>query len=1361
MTVIRKLKLKSRVAMALVVMLLLGMMPYNIIIQPTEVEAYGEDAEGKYYYAETWLYDYKYDQELGEYKYTRDNQHAYLDPYDNKWSESDCHALSKGNRWMTGLQVPYERLNRKISDYYSSTNVPALYLGNFYGTADDIDNRGNGDGQTPFQYTYKEGYDSNYSYADVYNNFWESANNAPKAHNGNAAVQGLVDRKLKVNADGSTVITQGNGNIELPQFSDSFINSNSEYMTKYSVGNGFPFNIVNNEDGTKTYKFDSAYDASRYYDGSNMQVGTMDANGVANWRSDKKSVTAGDYGFFPFNSTSIKTTNLKKNSSNERVNVNYGFGMKVNIPFNLSTTGTILNKYNKDVDALFTFSGDDDVWVFVDNVLVLDMGGDHAKVSGSINFNRNKNVTSGNTVEINNAGTYTSVSDNKKRISNVSQFNSTIPNMFSQAGVNFDADKFYNPDTEHVLTVYYMERGMFESNLSISFNMVAVPNNNKLKIKEVTNFDCGINSGLLDLTKKAADGDVFNYTVENSGTSAGDVINSGILSPTYDYYQRSNQNEKALLTGKKMPDTYKTSIFLDTSKAKNSSEKTWDSSGAQICAWVWNNKSDEHLVVGTKVSDGVFRFDDVSDYKNIKFLRIKSGITVTTGQKNWPGDDNVWNETSDIDMSDKYGGTYTLTSFDGKQSGTNYTEPDSIYESKNFDPTAGTKVKDTNYIWVDDMATKLTKAQDDDEIDGMTGTTDADGSFRLMYGTEANNKVSTADKESSAQFLRQFSKGSTMTVNQVNELRKAYRTDVENRPETFSYVNGRTVSEYYTTTVNVVDKEGNDIIPTTAQATSNYTYKNTDSVSASQPVDITETFVNTPRVGVITVEKKLNPSDNVQDKFKFKITLTKIFGVDGVDVTDYSTITANPVISSVGEFELKAGEKLIIEGIPYGTEYNIEEIADPDSNYKLKESSNTRKSIAEGKLENEFSTAADNNSTVTNTRLTNTLSLSKKLAGSYSQADENTQFTYNVVLKAPEGVNLTDYAITGNPSITLGQYNDGKYNFNVSVSSKQGVVISGIPYGTEYTVTEVNVPAGWTASGSPASGTIGKKAALAEITNTKSTGSITVTKSTTGAYANTAKQFNVSVTFKNAKENISDITAHISGVSGASVTADGSNTDHSVKVSFKVKNGSSVNISDIVYGTSYTITETSSDEYTTTVNESNTNTVSGTIDEKNKSFTAAFVNTAKPVLIKIVKKDGKGNLLPGAEFAIYASETDADAKTNPVVDAETNTQGTEFTFSGLEPNRVYWIVETKIPAGHFGVTEPIQVRTGAFGTTTERIVDNPIMIEMPSTGGKPFVINFAATGLFVMMLACAAMLIYKKRLQKSAIKIDVKGRYKK
>ena len=80
MTVIRKLKLKSRVAMALVVMLLLGMMPYNIIIQPTEVEAYGEDAEGKYYYAETWLYDYKYDQELGEYKYTRDNQHAYLDP---------------------------------------------------------------------------------------------------------------------------------------------------------------------------------------------------------------------------------------------------------------------------------------------------------------------------------------------------------------------------------------------------------------------------------------------------------------------------------------------------------------------------------------------------------------------------------------------------------------------------------------------------------------------------------------------------------------------------------------------------------------------------------------------------------------------------------------------------------------------------------------------------------------------------------------------------------------------------------------------------------------------------------------------------------------------------------------------------------------------------------------------------------------------------------------------------------------------------------------------------------------------------------------------------------------------------------
>jgi len=213
-------------------------------------------------------------------------------------------------------------------------------------------------------------------------------------------------------------------------------------------------------------------------------------------------------------------------------------------------------------------------------------------------------------------------------------------------------------------------------------------------------------------------------------------------------------------------------------------------------------------------------------------------------------------------------------------------------------------------------------------------------------------------------------------------------------------------------------------------------------------------------------------------------------------------------------------------------------------------------------------------------------------------------------------------------------------------------------------------------------------------------------------------------------------------------------------VSFEVKDGSSVKISQIIYGTSYTVTETTDGEYTTTVNGTAANTVSGMIDETTPSFTAAFVNTAKPVLIKIIKQDGKGNAVSGAQFAIYETKADAEAKNNnTVVAAAVNAEGTEFTFDGLKPNTTYWIAEIVIPDNHFGIAEPVEVTTGILGTTTEQVVENPVMIEMPETGGKPFVINFAVAGLFVMVLAVGAMLVYRKRLQKSAVEFDEKGGY--
>ena len=152
--------------------------------------------------------------------------------------------------------------------------------------------------------------------------------------------------------------------------------------------------------------------------------------------------------------------------------------------------------------------------VFIDGKLVLDMGSDHYNAKGKIDFATGK-------ATVDKAVTYSTSSPN-----NVNDLAADIETnkeyYFKDKidGYNSTTQKYSNKP--HTMTIFYMERGMGDSNLLIRYNYSTLNNFSKMKIQEITAFD-GVNPGLLDLTKKAAENDVFKYTVYNTGTDSADV----------------------------------------------------------------------------------------------------------------------------------------------------------------------------------------------------------------------------------------------------------------------------------------------------------------------------------------------------------------------------------------------------------------------------------------------------------------------------------------------------------------------------------------------------------------------------------------------------------------------------------------------------------------------------------------------------------------------------------------------------------------------------------------------------------------------------------------------------------------------
>lgn len=367
-----------------------------------------------------------------------------------------------------------------------------------------------------------------------------------------AVAQGLVGNKL---VDGKMVDPK-NPDVVLPYFSGEEIhpydkNGNidaSKNLSEYYNDLQFPFKQTRDKNGVITYSYDSGSDYAVYYDFEKKSFYEDPDNHIEN--ETKNDNTAPKDGFYPLN---------KPEDKNNRAAVNMGFGTEFTIPFTLSKDGKINGK-----DITFNFTGDDDVWVFIDDYLVLDMGGAHRMARGTIDFTK-KEVTvdraftpSVSTTDAFKGGDPRENQESVKRTKKFTQIKTDDGNF---------EDIMANDSKVHTLKMFYMERGMIDSNMSVSFNFSPIPSGLTLsKDVDTTPVNDGLKSDVetkdnFDFTVKDNDKDArteYTYEKDHDGTYTENKITTNgvvegladnVYAKNFEYKDKDSEGNKGLKIG--------------------------------------------------------------------------------------------------------------------------------------------------------------------------------------------------------------------------------------------------------------------------------------------------------------------------------------------------------------------------------------------------------------------------------------------------------------------------------------------------------------------------------------------------------------------------------------------------------------------------------------------------------------------------------------------------------------------------------------------------------------------------------------------------------------------------------------------
>lgn len=464
-------------------------------------------------------------------KYITSTLYDYYTDYELNGNNRDNYATDPACSTYR-IQVPFRQFDQAVSDYYENYQnadkiMYPIYTGHFQWAADHCFTNV-AEGLKLFGWSES---------GNKYKSFMAANNSEIDEDNGSGkyefAFLGIVGNKLDSN--GNLLMRESNGTdgtgLVEPHFNEAFLNGENSKNTKLGQvykNVEFPFTqkqIFKDEPGVNYWWYDAVKTSlylrkdkttEAYYlgngNGDGSTVDTLSDNSKN--KDSQNNDTPNGHGFFPFNET-VSSVDVRR--------YNYGYGAKLEIPFTLTKDGTVLDDNNAKQSIKFYFSGDDDVWVFIDGQLVLDIGGAHGKAAGIIDFDQrgaNENKVTAYVSKVK----YNKVTNQEYGAGDTTEKKTIVYTGNDLKGEKYNPTNYYYSNTvnipnlstgKHTLTMYYMERGMWESNMAVAFNF---PDNNELQVQKVVDLKNVTDDDFKNCFKNQK---IFNFTIKNQATHYG------------------------------------------------------------------------------------------------------------------------------------------------------------------------------------------------------------------------------------------------------------------------------------------------------------------------------------------------------------------------------------------------------------------------------------------------------------------------------------------------------------------------------------------------------------------------------------------------------------------------------------------------------------------------------------------------------------------------------------------------------------------------------------------------------------------------------------------------------------------------